>query len=129
VRRPPTTARGFTLLEVLLAVLILAGAIVGTAALLTAGITQEYVARRTTTAAALAQQEIERVRDLPFGDIASSGPETVTVDGQAYQISREVTLLGSPESMKRVRVVVTWTHMGARSYQTEVILTDLLPPR
>lgn len=69
------------------------------------------------------------MRDLPFNDIASSGPQTVTVDGQAYQVSREVTLLGSPESMKRVRVVVTWTHMGSRSYETEVILTDLLPPR
>jgi len=129
VRRAPTEERGFTLLEVLLAILILAGAIAGTAALLTASITQEYVARKTTAAAALAQQEVERLRDLPFADIASSGPQTVIVDGQSYQVSREVTLLGSPESMKRVRVVVTWTHMGSRSYQTEVILTDLLPPR
>ncbi len=127
---PGRTSQGFTLLEVLIAVLILVGALAGTAALLTAGITHEYVSRKTTAAAALAQREVERLRDLPFAEIASStAPETFTVDGQTYEVVREVTPIGAPEPMKRVRVVVTWTHMGPRSYQTEVIFTDLLPPQ
>jgi prepilin-type N-terminal cleavage/methylation domain-containing protein len=123
-------AAGFTLLEVLLAMLILAAATAGTAALLTAGITHEYLSRRTTAAAALAQREVERLRDVPFGEIASSpAPETITVDGQTYQVSREVECFGTPAAMKRVRVEVTWTQMGLRRYQTEVVFTDLLPPQ
>jgi Tfp pilus assembly protein PilV len=115
---------------VLVAMLVLAAAVAGTAALLTAGITHDYISRKTTAAAAIAQQEVERLRDLPFADIASSpAPETVTVDGQVYQVQRQVALLGTPEAMKRVTIVVTWTHLGPRSYRTEVIFTDLLPPR
>lgn len=116
---------GFTLLEVLLATFILIFGVVATAALLLAANTQGTVSRRATEAAALAQKELEVLRDMSYDDIASASPTTLVVGSKTYSLERVVTVNDPAPNMKRIRVTLTWVIRGTRTYVAETIFTNL----
>ncbi len=116
---------GFTLLEVLLATFILVFGVAATAALLLAANTQGTVSRRATEAAALAQKELEVLRDMRYDDIASASPMTLVVGSKTYSLERVVTVNDPAPNMKRIRVTLTWVIRGTRTYVAETIFTDL----
>lgn len=116
---------GFTLIEVLVAVFILVFGIASTAALLVATTTQGTVSRRATEAAALAQKEIEVLRDVRYPDIASAPPATLAVGSNTYTLERVVTADDPAPNMKRIRVTVTWVIRGTQTYVAETIFTNL----
>ncbi|MGQ0550070.1 MAG: type IV pilus modification PilV family protein [Armatimonadota bacterium] len=116
---------GFTLLEVLLATFIMVFAIASTAALLMATSTQGTVSRRATEAAALAQKELEVLRDMRFDDIASAAPTTLVVGSNSYTLERVVTANDPAPNMKRIRVTLTWVIRGTQTYVAETIFTNL----
>jgi Tfp pilus assembly protein PilV len=129
---------GFTVLEVLIAAFILVFAVASTASLFLAAMTQGTVGKRASDAAALAQRELEAIRDLPFdavGRTANCPPppcvpagttvNTQTVGAHAYTVERVVTVDDPAPNMTRIRITVTWDIRGPRSYVAETIFTNL----
>jgi len=122
-RRPGQA--GFTVLEVLLAQLVFAFVVASTAALHLAAMTQGAVSRRAVEAAALAQEELEQIRDMPYDQILSAGPTPRTVGAHTYVLERVVTNDDPAANMKRIRIIVTWNIRGPRTYVAETIFTSL----
>lgn len=115
---------GFTVVEVLVAVVILAFVLTAINALLVAGVTQAAVSKRATDAAAVAQQELETLRDLSYASILSAPAKTVTVGTHTYTVNRVVTDNDPQPNMKHITVTVTWNLQGVRSYVAETIYAD-----
>jgi Tfp pilus assembly protein PilV len=122
--RARTSDEGFSIVEVVVAVVILAMAVTVLAALMTRTLGLANSNTQRTTAANLATQQVEKLQtmralDIPDGRI-TIGP--VTVGGTAYTIfqsSKYVTVNGSACSgtsgnltSKVVTLRVTWPNMG-----------------
>jgi Tfp pilus assembly protein PilV len=116
---------GFTILEVLVASMILVFVIASSAGLLLATMTQGTASRRVTDAATLAQQELEIVRDLDYANITSAIPRQATVGAYAYTVERVVSVNDPVPNTKRITVTVSWTMRGPRTYVAETIFTSL----
>ena len=115
---------GFTVLEVMIAAFLLIAAVVSTASLMMLASSQGAVGKRATDATALAQQDIEQVRDMKYGDMANATHSTV-VGSDTFTVTRTVTPNDPEQNMKRVHVAVTWN--GGQRYDTETIFSDLSP--
>src|SRR5262245_36266331 len=101
-----TSDRGFTLIETLLALAVLAGALVTLGQLIATGAAQASAARRTTTALVLAQSKLDELRALPFR-FAVDGSR---VDSAALAVSADTSLTedvaGWIEALDRFGAVV-----------------------
>lgn len=117
--------QGFSVLEVLIASYILVFAIAATAALLIGLMTQTMASRRATEAAALAARELETLRDAQYRAIASAPASMRTVGANSYTLERIVTVDDPAPNLKHIRVTVSWTLRGARSYAVETVYTSL----
>ena len=121
VRPHPVDDDGFSLMEVVVAAMILALATTVLAGLFirTLGLAQSNTQR--TTAANLATQQIEKLQTMRTLDIPDSVTSTATVAGTTYTIT-QTSVLGTPNgtacngtgaiSSKRVTVVVDWPNRG-----------------
>ena len=110
--------KGFTLIEVLVAMVILSVGLLGTAALITGIINSNKLSNRITTATVLAQDKMEEIKRIGY----SSENEPRAVLSSPYNnYEREVTGLDveSPASnMKTVTVTVYWESSKSVSLQT-----------
>ena len=110
--------KGFTLIEVLIAMVILSIGLLGTAALITGIINGNKVSNRITTATVLAQDKMEEIKRIGY----SSENEPRAVLSSPYNnYEREVTGLDveSPAAnMKTVTVTVYWESSKSVSLQT-----------
>ncbi len=98
-------ARGFTLVEVLVAACILVGAIVGLLGAFPVGYLDIAYDGRVSQAAALAQQQLEGLKQGPFP------PGSGTQTRGAYTLTWTVTSVGfagAASDLQQVSVVVTW---------------------
>ena len=123
-RRPGE--RGFTTIEVLIAVLLLSTGVLASAQLLVVASSQGRLAKQGSDAAALAAHTIEQYRDMNYTAITGGTfTTTPTVGGDSYTV-RAVVTTNDPlyPNMKRVRVTVTWNG-GAQSYASETLLSNL----
>jgi len=113
--------KGFSLIEILVAMAILSVGLLGTAAL-TAGIIHgNQVSNRITTATTLAQDKMEDIKRLGYSNAVS---ETKAFLSSPYdQYEREVTIVGgSPATgMKTVTVEVYWE--SSKSVTLKTILS------
>jgi type IV pilus assembly protein PilV len=109
---------GFTLIEVLVAMVILSVGLLGTAALITGIINSNKVSNRITTATVLAQDKMEEIKRIGY----SSENEPRAVLSSPYNnYEREVTGLDveSPAAnMRTVTVTVYWESSKSVSLQT-----------
>ena len=113
--------KGFTLIEVLAAMVILSVGLLGTAALITGIVKGNKTSNQTTTATVLAQDKIE--------DITRSGYSTAVPEAKAFlpspynQYEMEVTVTpNSPATgMKTVTVEVFWE--SSKSVTLKTILS------
>ena len=81
--------------------------------------------RHGTAAVMLAQQELERLRGLPYADIVG-GSDAYTAEGQAYTVTTGVQLDAPAAGMKLITVTVDWTGPeGAKYYETQTIYTSI----
>jgi prepilin-type N-terminal cleavage/methylation domain-containing protein len=71
---------GMTLIELLIALIVLAVGIMATAAGFSSGILTVQRGAKTSTAGALADQQMEAYRRLSFGDIATDTTQTASAD-------------------------------------------------
>lgn len=119
--------RGFTLIEVLIAMLILSIGMLGMAGLLMGTVTTDKISRDMSTATVLAKTRIEALRRLSYLGLQSQ-PASNTEDYGAisgYPRFRRVTTL-SPVSgaagLYDATVTVTWAWQGTHSVEQKTIL-------
>ena len=110
---------GLTLLELMIALTILAVGLLGLLAMQTQALTGSRNGRHTSEAARVAEQQMEFLQRQPWAAIPPSawsapvninGPSngTGTVIPQAYALTWRVQATGDP-SLRRLDVTITWT--------------------
>jgi len=125
-RRAPSSSesrlkstRGITIVETMMATMVMAFGIATTIVAMQAGFKQIDLARGTTLASQILQSEMERLRMMSWAGI-SALPETATFDGATYfdsnpelanryTITRGVTSDSTrPSDVKNITVSVRW---------------------
>jgi len=107
--------KGFTLLEVMISLLILATGLLGMMALTTTSVKVNSNANHLTWAYQTAQADLERLRSLPWGSI-SNGSRTATCKGVAFTSTWAVATVGN---IKNVSLSVAWN--DSRDHQIDVV--------
>lgn len=112
--------KGFSLIEILVAMAILSVGLLGTAAL-TAGIIRgNQVSNKVTTATTLAQDKMEDIKRLGYSNTVSETRASLSSPYNNYE--REVTVVddspAATANMKTVTVEVYWDTNKSVSLQT-----------
>jgi type IV pilus modification protein PilV len=107
--------KGFTLLEVMISLLILATGLLGVTALTTTSVKVNSNANHLTWAYQTAQADLEKLRSLPWGSI-SNGTRTATCNGVAFTSTWAFATTGN---IKNVSVSVAWN--DSRDHQIDVV--------
>ena len=108
VRPTDNASKGFTLLEVLIAIVVLSVALLGTASLTGSIIGYNQFADQVTKATTLAQGKIEEFKNTDYATIAGS-----SVTQSIYTISWDVVPDSPATDMKTITVTVSWNWKGA----------------
>jgi len=113
--------KGFTLIEVLVAMVILSVGLLGTAALITGIIRGNKVSNRITTATTLAQDKMEEIKRSGYSNAVSEAKSSLPSPYDQYE--RQVTVVdNSPAAnMKTVTVTVYWE--SSKSVRLQTILS------
>jgi len=106
--RLSASQRGFTLLEVLIALVILSLGLLALASLTTTVIRNNSFSDDFTTATALAQDKLEELVNTSFGSMTSSS-DTVNQDGTAGSKYSRTWTIGTGTNSKTIQVDVGWT--------------------
>jgi type IV pilus assembly protein PilV len=119
-RGAPDTA-GFTLLEVVVALGLLAFGLLGVAAMQIHALQGGRSSRHTTQGAEIARTQLELFQNLAFADLGATTwttPQVVTRSVQAegetiaeqdYDLRWRITDLNAPATLKSIDVQVTWS--------------------
>ena len=120
--------KGFTLLEVLVAITILSIGLLGVASLTTGIIKGNLYSKNVTSATVVAQQKIEEIQRVGY-DSANSLAGTATLSMGGYNFTRVTTIGptiidGTPQpNMKTARVTVAW-NPGGYSISLDTIISQ-----
>ena len=124
---------GFTILEVLIAIVILSVGLLGMAALAAGTINGNAFSKNLSTAITLAQDKMEEIWEQDYSYVAPEGNASLASPFANYE--REVTvdttsfpdIVGPPAQligMKVVTVIVSWTNYGGtHNVQHKTILS------
>jgi type IV pilus assembly protein PilV len=104
---------GFTLIEVLVAMVILSVGLLGTAALITGIISSNKLSNRISTATTCAQDKMEEIRRLGYSGMPTSDTTTTEPYNSItnYSLYKRVTftdVVNPAVGMKTVTVTVSW---------------------
>jgi prepilin-type N-terminal cleavage/methylation domain-containing protein len=115
--------RGISLVEVLIALVVLSVGIMAIGGMFPAGTRTEVQTRMQSNANYFAQLKLEELRAIPWNDPALNAgrhPAGIVCDTlgttKAWRRFYQVDLLAAPlADLKRVSVNVSWTYLGTRS--------------
>jgi len=118
--------RGASLIELMIAILVLSIGILAVSQLFPAGARGQVSDRMRTSANYYAQEKLEELVRLPWSDPAlADGRHPAGTDAESLGVTRrwrrhyEIATLPSPlDNLKKVTVTVDWTFMGDRSVQS-----------
>lgn len=123
-----TSQNGFTLLEVLVAIVILTIGLLGTAGLTTGVIRGNHYSKNLTSATAAAQTQLESVKGSGYSNATAANfpNDTVTMGGMTFTRTTTVTNSSPAANMKTVSVTVSWTESNntSRSVNLQTILAE-----
>ena len=114
--------KGFTLLEVLMCMVILAFGLLALAGMQIMAIKGNHFGNKVTNATILAHNTLEDLKNLSFSDPELSVGESsdqITKSGTVFTIQKDVALVG--DSMKRITAEVKWIDRGEHSVSLSTI--------
>ncbi len=116
------TKKGFTLIEVLIAVFLLTVALLGTAALTTTVIKGNFFSQVSTTATTLAKDKMEELKAMPYDSLPTSEVTDTwnfmgTASGSYY--TRKWKAQGDPKT-----ITVTVSRSGGADVELKTIRTS-----
>lgn len=127
-RQVKNSQRGFTLLEVLVAILILTIGLLGTAGLTTGVIKGNHYSKNVTSATAAAQTKMEAIKSGGYSNATTTNfpSDTVSMGGMSFTRTIAITNSSPATNMKTVSVTVSWTEANAtsRSVNLQTILAE-----
>ena len=97
---------GFTLIEVMIAILVIVVGLLGVAGVATMVIKGNTLAKEMTVATTLAQDKIEELKNTSYPNLGSSS------DTQDSIYTRTWTATLTATYVKTIEVVVQWNHYG-----------------
>jgi type IV pilus modification protein PilV len=108
--------KGFTILEVMIALIVLSIGLLGLAALQLVAVKGNSFSSEMTYATMLAQQQAETLKSLPFSDAnldPNNNPHTTvgSSKGVQYTVTWNVTDNTPDTNMKMVNLTVQWTSL------------------
>ncbi len=121
--RPSATERqsGFTLIEALIAMVILAFGLIAITNLMLVAATSNTVANQSTAAASIASQQLEQLKALTWGDAGLTAGGSVTAD-TAYASDTPMPGVGTIHTRWRIVDVDTTTkYVVVRSEGTGIL--------
>jgi type IV pilus assembly protein PilV len=115
---------GFTLIEVMIALVVLAAGLLALATMQVVSIRSNAFSSEMTSATMVALSRLEQLRNMDYDVVTASGPTTLPVDattkGIAYQVETEVDNDDPATDMKTVRLIVRWLGAPAATSQSTV---------
>jgi len=103
------TNKGFSLLEVLIGLVVLAIGILAIAGMQITAIKGNYFSGSLTQATILAQDKMEELKNTSY-DSVTSGSDTKTIPpGGGTTFTRAWNVVNTTTTMKTITVTVTWT--------------------
>jgi type IV pilus modification protein PilV len=119
---------GFTLLEVLVAIVILTIGLLGTAGLTTGVIRGNHYSKNITSATAAAQTQLESIKSSGYANATTANfpSDAVSMGGMTLTRTTTVTDSSPAANMKTVSVTVSWTESNntSRSVNLQTILAE-----
>ena len=114
---------GFTLIEIMITLVILSIGLVALAGLQVTAIKGNTFSKRMTAAVSIANQKLEQIKDMAYGDILSQSPTQITItegNQSSMNFTRQVTVTNGPlANTKTVNVTVTWSG-SSKSYSVPI---------
>jgi type IV pilus assembly protein PilV len=114
--------KGFTILEVLVAMIVLAIGLLGLAPMFVMSMRGNQFSREVSETAYLAQDRIEQLKNqsiispIPFNETAASGSYTRTVNVSDQTVDGTI-----PPGVYRINVTLSWTDKQGRSHSTSYV--------
>jgi prepilin-type N-terminal cleavage/methylation domain-containing protein len=110
---------GFTLLEIMIALVILSIALVALAGLQVSAIKGNAFSKRMTTAVSIGNEKMEQLKNSSYANILSESPIQVTQSNMNFTRQVTVTNNNPLPNMKTVNVMVTWSD-SSKSYSVPI---------
>ena len=110
---------GFTLIETIVALVVLSVGLVALAGLQISTIRGNTLSKRMTTAVSIANARVEQIKNMPYADIQSESSTQVIESNMNF--TRQVTVANDNPltNTKTVNVTVTWKN-GSKSYTVPI---------
>lgn len=106
--KAPKSQNGFTLIEVLMAIIVLSIGFLALASMTITAIKGNAVASKQTIATTLAQEKIEEIKDRPYGEVITATEDYDSVPNFSWARREMIVIDNDPEpNMKRVDVIVS----------------------
>lgn len=112
---------GFTLVEILIAIFILAFALLAVAQMQIMAIRGNAFANKTTTAVILAQDKIEELKGLSYSSVVDEDPYLDS--SGVYTIDLDVDDNTPATDLKTVEVTVTWQDATSHQVSLDTIIS------
>jgi type IV pilus assembly protein PilV len=122
-------SKGFTLIEVMIALVILAAGLLALATMQIVSVRSNAFSSEMTYASMLAQSRLEDVRNMDYDAVTAFGPNTLPVDpttkGVAYRVEQTVQNDTPATDMKTITLKIDWlgTPAGSATGETAVWFT------
>ena len=114
-------SRGFTLIEVVVAIVMLAFGVLASASLTAALMKSNRGVTNRTRAVEVLRENVEDLQSVPYPALGN-GSDTVTVRGIAFARTWTVEANTPAANLKRVTLTVTWTdRQGSHSVSNQTI--------
>ena len=118
-RLPIYLDEGFTLIEIMIALVILSIGLMALAGMQVSAINGNAFSKRMTTAVSIAEQTIEQLKNTPFNNIQSQSASPISQSNLNF--TRQVTVINDSPIANTLTATVTVTWMdGVKTYTVPV---------